>query len=428
MLRIGELLVAEGVLTPAAVQRALDVQRLARVRLGTILLDWDLLAEEKLLAALGVLHRCEAVGWERLAAAPPAVVRLLPPTTAVRLSAIPYALEGRSLRVAFTNPSNLDAVDEVSAVTGRRILPSVVSELRLLQAHHLFYGRPIPAEYRTIVQRLEGRLERRRPGFSPTAQGAPVSLTGEATPASGLPTISDFEPPEFPLPEGAEPPGEASLPAMGSALSTPSEEEASELAEEPSSAEEAHEGASGMWKASTINETQEDLVSGMWSNAAGEARLDPPTSREEIARHALDLAPDLPRVLLLASGPKGVTGWRGRGPGLLEQGVASLRIPWSRASIFVNVKLWGTPHFGTATEDLWPSALGVLLEAAPPFPCAVFPIKIQERVVALLYADRLGEPLTASDYESLEKATGAAGAALARLILRQKQGPPPPVH
>jgi hypothetical protein len=418
---MGELLVAEGVLTEAMVERALDVQRLARVRLGTILLDWELLGEEKLLQTLATLHRCEAVSWERLSAAPAPVVALLPATSAMRLAAIPYALEGRSLRVAFTNPSNLDAVDEVSAVTGRRVVPDVVSEIRLLQAQHLFYGRPVPPAFRTIIQKLEGRLERPRSApFSPLT-GRGVSITRDP-PLEPL-VVPDFELPEFPVPSRS--PGAGSTPLPVSAEpppAVPAEEEPADQAGEPEP-----DIASRMWKANTLDEGQEDLVSRMWSASGPPGSLEDAPSRDEIARCAAELVPDIPRVLLLASGPKGVTGWRGRGQSLTDAAVAALKIPWSRASIFVNVKLWGTPHFGTVTEELWPSALGVLLQAAPPFPCAVFPIKIQERVIALYYADRLGEPLSAADYENLEKAAAQTGAALAQLILRQKKGSPP-VH
>ena len=43
--RIGELLVAEGLLSESVIHRALGYQRLSgeRIKLGSILLDWDLL-------------------------------------------------------------------------------------------------------------------------------------------------------------------------------------------------------------------------------------------------------------------------------------------------------------------------------------------------------------------------------------------------
>src|SRR5215831_8693054 len=163
MPRIGELLVADGVVTEGAVQSALGFQRHTGepFRLGTILLDRDLLPEENLLRALSAIHRCDYVTWSDILKSPPHVVRLLPERAAVRLAALPYALEGRGVRVAFKNPSNLAAVDEVSAVTNRPVIPAVIPEVRLLQAFHLFYGRPVPIEFRGVLHKLERNEERR---------------------------------------------------------------------------------------------------------------------------------------------------------------------------------------------------------------------------------------------------------------------------
>jgi hypothetical protein len=68
MPRIGELLVAEGVLSEGAVQSALGFQRHTGepFRLGTILLDRDLLGEESLLKALATIHRCDYVTWAEI--------------------------------------------------------------------------------------------------------------------------------------------------------------------------------------------------------------------------------------------------------------------------------------------------------------------------------------------------------------------------
>jgi hypothetical protein len=164
MRRIGELLVADGLLSEDAVNRALGYQRLSgdRVRLGSILLNWDFLAEDALLTSLAKLHRCPGVDWTILSAAKMEAVGLLHSAHAARLAVIPYALERGALRVAFVNPSNLAAVDEVSAITGKRVISGVTTEVRLMQAHQKFYGRHIPSEFRTIVQKLERKTAQTR--------------------------------------------------------------------------------------------------------------------------------------------------------------------------------------------------------------------------------------------------------------------------
>ncbi len=185
--RIGEVLVAEGYVTEPAVQRALGFQRSSgeRVRIGSILLNWELLSEESLLAGLAKLHRRPGVSWAALRDAPAAVVRLLPGSHAARLGAIPYSDERRLLRVAFVNPSNIAAVDEVSALTGRSVAPGVATEARLLQAHQKFYGRHVPMEYRTLLQKLE-----RRPPSSEVSPPSPPGPTSAPVPFDVAPAAA----------------------------------------------------------------------------------------------------------------------------------------------------------------------------------------------------------------------------------------------
>ncbi|HTD53042.1 MAG TPA: hypothetical protein VK780_08455, partial [Thermoanaerobaculia bacterium] len=218
MRRIGELLVAEGLLSESAINRALGYQRVSaeRIKLGSILLNWDLLAEDALLETLAKFHHCPPVSGVMLAQAPIEVVRLLPSAHAARLGAIPYALEKSVLRVAFANPSNLGAIDEVSALTRKRVVPGVTTEIRLMQAHQKSYGRHIPHEYRTILQKIERRTgQTKRPvpvknGFpapasigaaeEPSAQ-ARVATPGAPSSARPIPVepgLDSMSPPELP--------------------------------------------------------------------------------------------------------------------------------------------------------------------------------------------------------------------------------------
>lgn len=174
--KIGELLVAEGALSEEALARALELQGLVArgTRLGAILLRWDLLAEKDLLDALSKLHGCPAADWGVLSSAAPTAVRLLSSTQASRLGALPYEADKKTVRVAFLNPSNLAVVDEVHAITGRRVLPAVTSEVRMMQAQQKFYLRAMSRELWTLVQKLETRQSvGRAPAMPPTPAAPP---------------------------------------------------------------------------------------------------------------------------------------------------------------------------------------------------------------------------------------------------------------
>ena len=155
--RLGELLVDDGFLTGETLERALSAQtRTGRdVRIGGILVGGGVVPERALLDTLSRLHRCPAVGWTELSGADRAAFRLLPAARAYRLGAFPFAIEKRTLRVAFVDPSDLDALDEVAAIAECRIVPAVTSEVRLMQAHRTFYGRAIPPAFGKILERLD---------------------------------------------------------------------------------------------------------------------------------------------------------------------------------------------------------------------------------------------------------------------------------
>ncbi len=177
--RIGELLIAEGLVSEAALTRALEFQRTSgrTLTLGGIFLNWGLLAEEALLEALAKLHRCPPVPWSSLSSASPDAVRLLSGEQAIRIAAMPYAADKKTVRVAFANPSNLTAVDEVAAITRRRVIPGVTTEVRLLQAHQRFYARPIPVPLWTVVQKLDRKFEKPPAPVVETPMEAPEAHT-----------------------------------------------------------------------------------------------------------------------------------------------------------------------------------------------------------------------------------------------------------
>jgi hypothetical protein len=453
--RIGELLVAEGVLSEVAVQSALGFQRHTGepFRLGTILLDRDLLGEESLMRALSAIHRCDYVAWSDILQAPPKVVRLLPERTAVRLGAIPYGLEGRGLRVAFKNPSNLAAVDEVSAVTSRPVVPAVISEVRLVQALNLFYGRQVPIEFRNVLLKLERNEERRLYRTRATVRAdvpAPSSLVEAPERVRPIPIEGDHPAPEASVPV---PPAEAAAPGTGVSYTAPfasAEMPTSDLADAgdflpgyapPRRVVTPEEQAQRMWKdpkaAVEAIEIDERAAGALWTTAPGKEPAPaapapaPPTverstARDQVADSTLDeLAQTFPRVLLLTSAHESVQGWTGRGGGLTREALAHVRIPWGEPSIFAFVKLSGMPHKGPLSRILMPPVLAGMLGPRAIASCAVFPVRIKDRLVAFLYADRAGAPLSDKDFRNLEIASSSLGSSLARLLLELRRNVPP---
>lgn len=434
--RIGELLVAEGLLTEAAVHRALGYQRHTgkRVKIGSILLSWDLVSEEGLLKALAALYRCEAVTGPMLAATPVEVARLLPAHDAIRLGAIPWAAQRTRIRVGFLNPCDIAAVDEVAARTGRLCIPGVVTEMRLIQAHRRFYGRSIPFEFRPILQRYEKPAAVGPAGEEPEGSSEESRAGGsEPRPPRRAPRPSPAEPVSVqPDPPAAAAPL-ARLDAEGSpgapAEATPVEAPAPmqdvtpasppEAAQPPVQAESPLSGrpAPSLWIYAPPERQENETVSGMWTT---ESRSRASEESRRMAEDLGDLAEaafpaELPRVILFGETSNEIFPWRGRGPSLGISELARIRISLSTPSVFTRVASSRLPHFGPLERADWPAEIEGLLAPTPP-PCVLFPIPTSPPA-GFLYADRLGGVLLYEDFERLSRAASQIAALIAEAAL-----------
>ncbi|HKA35483.1 MAG TPA: hypothetical protein VKH43_01595 [Thermoanaerobaculia bacterium] len=370
-LRIGQILVTDGVLADDAVVRALDYQRRSTepFRLGSILLGWDLLGEETLLAALEKFHRCPSITWENLALAKPDAIRSFPRDRAIRLGALPVEVSPGRIRIAFRDPSNLVTVDEAAQVAGKAVSPLVATEVALALAHKKFYGVALPGQLRTIASKLGKRRPTPGAGIAITR---PVETVQAAAP-------SDSREPDWPF-------------------WTP---------DEPAASPPPDPGDRLSW----IREPQKDAAQDRGLDLdAGEAR-----SRDQVAAPVLEtLLAEFPRVIVLGVGKSEITGWTGRGEGLTRERVAAIRVPARGANVLAEVAATGSPHFGPVRSDRFPDAL-------PPSrkdrSCAIFPIRVLDSVAGLLYADRLGEEMPFEDFALVARGAASAASLLFRFLM-----------
>jgi hypothetical protein len=385
---IGQFLVSEGMISNEAITRALGFQKssVESFRLGTILLNWELLAEEALLAALSRYHGCPYADWAALSKASPEALRCLPPQQAIRLGAVPYAIEAGNLRIAFRNPSDLAVIDQASQISGRRVLPSTTTEVRLALALHQFYGHPLPFQFKPVIQKLERR--KTLPSVKPVDVAPTEAERGAAVPP---PPLLDN------IPLNSDGPGAAAT------VAEPAQTYSGSLSESVGVA--------------PIEIPEFPLLPG--SDPAVPPRA--ARSRDEILGPVLEiLLLYYPRVILLGAGKSDLTGWAGRGPGLTGENVAAIRIPRTEENVLVDVATSGAPHFGPVAPDRYPPALAAVL-GRETCDCAVFPIAVLGTVAGLLYADRLGDPMPAEDAAGLARGAESAANLLSGFLLQRPE-------
>ena len=123
---IGSVLVESGLVTPGDLQRARDRQAETGEPLTRVLVAEGMVGETELVKALG---RHIGVDYINLAdtVIDPAAAALIPETLARRYGVIPVRFEDDSLIVAMVDPGNVLVVDDVRAITGRRVVARIAT-------------------------------------------------------------------------------------------------------------------------------------------------------------------------------------------------------------------------------------------------------------------------------------------------------------
>jgi hypothetical protein len=374
-MRIGEILVQLGKLSPEQLKIALDGRDLLGGRFGTQLVERGLLDTEQVSEALGRQMRVPAAMQRHFDRADPKVVALLKPVLAARYMAIPLVAARSGVKrivVALATPQDVQVVDDVSFALGARVEPMVAAELAI--AHNLkrFYN-------------LDVRLARpARPEPRPRSNTRPY----------GTHEIPSLAGPDVPAPRFAGP----LRPPMAEILIEPPDI----LAPAPGAAV-----------------TLEDVVH----------RLSVAENRDQVADIVIDFM--LPRfrcgLIFLLRGSNAHV-WRGFSPGVDAHAIETIAFPMSMPSIFrTALERKATLRGAPPTEGQYlHRQIWKYLHADNPTDVVVIPVSIGERVICLVYAHSTGEGRLPDDQvRELQAVCTAAASAFVRMIQRAKEGQPP---
>ncbi len=171
-LRIGEMLVLQGLLDGVQLQSALAHQRRWGGRLGRAIVQLGFMKESALLESVGQQIGVEFVEiGDRLVS--PNVVKLVPQKVVRSRKAMPLACVGQGRRttlvVALPDPADLAVVDEIAFATSMAVKPVLAAEADIERA---------------IARHLDGVVPRRETGFA--AREDAIDLPEDSSPLKGL--------------------------------------------------------------------------------------------------------------------------------------------------------------------------------------------------------------------------------------------------
>ena len=130
-MRLGQLLIAEGLISEDQLARALDAQRSNPTPLGTLLVSQGVLHEDKLTGILS-LHLEVPIADLKHGEVDSEVARLVPQEFARRHHVLPVRRENGHLEVAMSDPTNLPLMNDLRLITGLPISPLIAGRADIL--------------------------------------------------------------------------------------------------------------------------------------------------------------------------------------------------------------------------------------------------------------------------------------------------------
>ncbi|HXO22477.1 MAG TPA: hypothetical protein VOA87_21360 [Thermoanaerobaculia bacterium] len=424
MSKLGQLLVARGWINVQQLTRALKNQNVVGGRLGTCLLEMDALSEDLLLKGLAEQLGVPAAGVDDLHGIPEEVRDLLSAKLARRCRAIPFRALGGRLDVAMLDARNLACQDEIAFATGKRVKVHIGAEIRIFEALEKYYDEECPSRFTNLLDRLNrsrylwAREPRAQESLAAAGAGGAVETDPFVRPRSFTPS---------PLPEPASPPTPQRISAP---LPPPAAARAVAAVEPPPPAPliplTPKPRPAPPPPVRSIALTPEERAAIGPSNPASLDEVmqafEAVHDREEVGRILLAfLVRSYRRAALFQAGREKVSGWMAAGEGVDPEAFARFAVRFDQPSLFLNLRQGSGFHLGPLAPMPAHRELARAWGGELPRDCVLLPVRIKDRLVAFIYADRAEGGSGGLHLEELKRLADAAVAAFERCILYKKK-------
>ncbi|MDO5476774.1 MAG: GspE/PulE family protein [Eubacteriales bacterium] len=138
-LRLGDLLIAAGMITQEDLEKGLALQKGSNKRLGTILQEHGFITENDLIEALQMQLGIEFVDLTKVTI-PTELAQVVPKNIARQYQVVPVRVVRDELYLAMTDPLNFYAIEEVRKAVHRKVVPMVATTAAVERAVQLLYG------------------------------------------------------------------------------------------------------------------------------------------------------------------------------------------------------------------------------------------------------------------------------------------------
>ena len=153
--RLGDLLVAEGLVTDAQLRQALSEQKGKTDKLGTVLVSLGFISEEQLIGFLSRQYGIPSITLTSMEI-DAETLGLVPPHIAKKYEVLPVKRIGGTLTLAMADPTNVFALDDVAFMTNLQILPVVAPQAAIRRAIETNYEAGQSASMSDMMSEITG--------------------------------------------------------------------------------------------------------------------------------------------------------------------------------------------------------------------------------------------------------------------------------
>ena len=141
-IRLGDALVQKGIISEEQLQKSLEIQKTNGKKLGEILVDAGFLTEEALVKALSRQLNYASVDLQTVLISKD-ILELVPLQVLKKYTILPFEYAPQNpniIRVAMSNPMDLQAIDDISIITNLQVEPVVATNHSILVAIDKYFG------------------------------------------------------------------------------------------------------------------------------------------------------------------------------------------------------------------------------------------------------------------------------------------------
>ncbi len=375
--RLGEYLLAEGLLSATQLDEAVEYQCIYGGKLGTSLIELGLVTEDQLAKILSQQLKLHYIKPELLMDVTESLLSIIPKEVALKNKIVPYHRDGKKLYVAMNEVSNLANIDELSFQLDHIIIPLAIPEIRLMLALKQYYGMILSPRFETLASQMNRRMMAVQKKMS-------NMLPGEKTAAEAV------EEPE----DDAQFESNKPWPLLG---------------DEDYAGKEPTDQNYFDSKASFTKVNSNDLLQQL-ANAK---------KRDDIACAIINyLKEDFPHCALLLVRDNMAAGWLATSNNRSHD-FEQISIPIHENSIFNQIATSHSQYLGPVTDSLQNRKIIDFFDSQPPISALVTPLMVQDRLVSILYIQGQLEDLEQHSIE-VQTIVNKAEMSFKLLILKNK--------